>query len=418
MSRIEQLDAFLGEIDSRSRDRLAGYLETVNSPTPEYPGPIFVMPRSEELDHLLCQLAARADWRCATSVLAALERLHSDKLPPPIAATGSWPRELARTVHLLDGLEDRLSGYVATYLKMMVAEGPPHPTPGRRAEDRAAAPAVQTDAPSPATQEQHDLQELVQRLRHEVAVLRRGAVVDPGSGLLNRSFFLRRLAEEASRAGREQAPFSVVLCDCIDAANGKKDEGIAAGAQVIASGLRGYDLCCHTAPAELAVLLPGASTAGCASIVSRIRQRVAGSWPDRPLYCGTATWQADGHSTGELLRHAIDRCIQDYRRQKDGVVAMDDVPASMVEEPPPDPGTATTIWLQGINQPVQVQAVPSPGGLRMRLPLTFLRTGSAVRFDRGDGILDYGTLAATVVGGSCESGCPVLQLEVSLPQRR
>jgi hypothetical protein len=211
-----------------------------------------------------------------------------------------------------------------------------------------------------------------------------------------------------SRAGRENGIFSVVLIDCVEEG---LDQVIRASARIISAGLRGYDICCRTAPTEFTILLPGARADACASIVSRIRMQLAETWPGQPIYIGTATYNVDGKSAEQLLKQAHHRRNEDLRRQTEGEIEIGGIPASMVETPPPELSATTIIWFEGIRQPIRVQTVPTDGGLRMRLPLTFLRIGSSIRFDRGNGIASTGTLQETVVGGA-GSAFPVLQLEV------
>jgi diguanylate cyclase (GGDEF)-like protein len=169
-------------------------------------------------------------------------------------------------------------------------------------------------------------------LRTEVDALqvyRSLAYRDPLTGLWNRRYLDERLHHEIERARRHDGRFSILVFDVNDFKAINDERGHAAGdqalvwtADLLEETFRDHDICCRTGGDEFTVILPGATAAGCAVLISRLRQRLVEANRERPwslgMSIGGATWPDDGSTAEELLRTADAAMYEDKQRQKLG----------------------------------------------------------------------------------------------------
>jgi len=140
--------------------------------------------------------------------------------------------------------------------------------------------------------------------------------------------------------------------------------------------------------------------------------------PSVQVCVGTGTWPEDGTNPTGLVTRALQALRQDRRRMHDGQVDIDEVPPSMVERRRRDRSQPARVLFEGFPQQVSVKAVETPEGLRLRMPLRFLRIGSAVQFDLAEGSTT-GVLKNAVLGRtSTADSVPMLYLEVSTASGR
>jgi diguanylate cyclase (GGDEF)-like protein len=119
---------------------------------------------------------------------------------------------------------------------------------------------------------------MAERVSLAQETLRRAAVRDSLTGLLNHREFYRRLTDEIARAEREQSPLSVLMLD-LDNFKGVNDSyGHLRGdtvlrevASVITRSVREEDVVARYAGDEFSVILPGAVEADAVRIAERLR---------------------------------------------------------------------------------------------------------------------------------------------------
>ena len=111
--------------------------------------------------------------------------------------------------------------------------------------------------------------------------LRKLAVTDSLTGLLNRRYFSQRLVEEMARAKRYQTPLSLLIVDLdwlksINDGQGHDagDRAIKAVASTLETTLRATDIAARYAGDEFAALLPQTSAAEALGLASRINTQV------------------------------------------------------------------------------------------------------------------------------------------------
>jgi diguanylate cyclase (GGDEF)-like protein len=167
-------------------------------------------------------------------------------------------------------------------------------------------------------------------LRRELAELetyRTLAYRDELTGLWNRRYFDERLAEEVSRARRDQVRLSVMVADVNDLKVVNDTLGHAAGDRLIRwvatflkETLRAHDVCCRIGGDEFAVILPGVDAAVCGALIVRLRASLAEASErrDQPVTVslGAATYPGDATGPRGLLAQADEAMYRDKRSQK------------------------------------------------------------------------------------------------------
>jgi diguanylate cyclase (GGDEF)-like protein/PAS domain S-box-containing protein len=137
------------------------------------------------------------------------------------------------------------------------------------------------------------------RLREE---LRRAALIDPMTGLLNRRGFVEMAAREVARARRDRANLAVIMFDLdhfkrINDTRGHAvgDRVLATVARIVRQNLRGMDVGTRWGGEEMLVLLPGTDAAGARVVAERTRSTVAAllepGLPSVTISGGIATWE-------------------------------------------------------------------------------------------------------------------------------
>jgi diguanylate cyclase (GGDEF)-like protein len=177
---------------------------------------------------------------------------------------------------------------------------------------------------------------------------RRGAIIDPLTGLLNRNALAQRFAEleqqaRLQRAAMEQIGFLVGDLDHFKRVN--DEHGHAAGdavlrraAYAMRNGLRAFDLVYRIGGEEFVVVLPGAGTGKSVEIAERLRAAVAESGPPGipvTISFGVASGRGDGLSFSALYERA-DRALYEAKAAGRNRVVV----AASVGEPARDEGSA------------------------------------------------------------------------------
>ena len=132
----------------------------------------------------------------------------------------------------------------------------------------------------------HAIRDISERKRHEQA-LERQATQDGLTGLLNRSAFRRRLAEEAARADRDGLPLSLALLDLdhfkrINDAHGHPagDRALIEVADRLRAVSRPQDHLARVGGEEFAWLVPAGTGADAMGAAERARAAIAGTQLD------------------------------------------------------------------------------------------------------------------------------------------
>jgi diguanylate cyclase (GGDEF)-like protein len=151
--------------------------------------------------------------------------------------------------------------------------------------------------------------------------LRRLAVTDPLTGLLNRRYFADRLRHELERAKRYGTPLALLVVDldwlkAINDGQGHHagDRAIKAVATTLTRGLRATDVAARYAGDEFAALLPQTTAREAVGLARRIGSQVSqiGEGPGgAPLSVsiGVADLQGAGSATAEDLFMAADEAL-------------------------------------------------------------------------------------------------------------
>jgi diguanylate cyclase (GGDEF)-like protein len=176
--------------------------------------------------------------------------------------------------------------------------------------------------------------ELIQEnaeLRRKLAELegyRTLAHKDQLTGLWNRRYFDERIAEEVDRARRNpNRQLSLMMIDVNDLkqvndtrGHGEGDSALRWAAGFLRGHVRAHDICCRTGGDEFAVILPDVGVEGCEILTRRLQERVASEGGAARfsigLSVGTATFRADAHTVGDLVRVADQAMYRDKYRQK------------------------------------------------------------------------------------------------------
>jgi diguanylate cyclase (GGDEF)-like protein len=124
------------------------------------------------------------------------------------------------------------------------------------------------------------------RVQHLVKMLAQKAQVDGLTGLWNRTYFDRRLAQEVSESIRHRRPLTLVMCD-VDGFKKLNDErGHPFGdmvlerlAKILQSG-RGSDIPCRYGGEEFGIILPNTSGSEALEVADRYRRSIElETWP-------------------------------------------------------------------------------------------------------------------------------------------
>ena len=124
------------------------------------------------------------------------------------------------------------------------------------------------------------------RVQHLVKMLAQKAQVDGLTGLWNRTYFDRRLAQEVSESIRHRRPLTLVMCD-VDGFKKLNDErGHPFGdmvlerlAKILQSG-RGSDIPCRYGGEEFGIILPNTSGSEALEVADRYRRAIEQeTWP-------------------------------------------------------------------------------------------------------------------------------------------
>lgn len=177
--------------------------------------------------------------------------------------------------------------------------------------------------------------------------LRRLAVTDPLTGLLNRRYFAERLRHELERAKRYRTPLSLLVIDLdwLKAINdglghNAGDRAIKAVATTLSKGLRATDVAARYAGDEFAALLPQTSAHEALGLARRVGTQVStiDYGPDgAPLSVsiGVADLEGASAATAEDLFMAADEALYAAKAAgRNNVVVAKQESVSLFEEKP------------------------------------------------------------------------------------
>jgi len=373
----EQRRFDLGDPKDRTLWLLTGYLKT----RVDAGAVVFSLPRSPEVDGLLVawsrgeavleDLALPLEWHLTHTAVSAEDT--------------SRVEEAAWCVHLIEEIEARIAAYIDALFDEP-QDGEDHD------EDQ---PSEQPAVPHLL----YRIEQLEQALQQE----RRRAV----DGRM--VAFANRLRQEIGRATRGLGGFSVLVLELDPTESGRVS--VEEVGKTLQSTLRDYDHCCQMGHRRFVLVCPGADEEACGFIVPRIRSRLLAEHLN--VYIGTGTWDRHSSASG-LLRRAEEQMERDRRRQCEGEVELDSVPAALVEDRR-DLGRPTPVHFEGHETQLQLQAFRHNRGVRLRLPLHFLRLGTLVELAPNSLGREVGRLTTVAIGGGgVEGKVPVLDLEVSM----
>jgi hypothetical protein len=350
--------------------RLAQYLAT----SPD--GAEFVVPRDSDLDQLLCRWAFYGQ-EVSKAMREAMRGL--DGAPKP--RRRSWEEAAASRVHALEGLRERLNAYLhvlwdAGCVPPVTAAEDTVPTRVRPNPGRApqTTPRVNVGARLDrliSTLGGRETLSTSVELDLEAGALLAEPIPELSRRVRHPSVLEERLAEEISRATRQELELSLVTVSLLD----PEADGVG---QLLGRSLRDYDVLSRGGDGQYRILLPGAGSDDCAVVVARLREKL-----EVAVAVGTATFPEDGTTARQLMAAAQRAHARDVARQVDGTVEMDRVPASMVES---ISGSfsgerSATVWFSGLPRRMVVQVLMTMDGVRLKLPLSFLRKGQRFRLD-------------------------------------
>lgn len=162
------------------------------------------------------------------------------------------------------------------------------------------------------------------RVRELQELLAARAMIDGLTGLYNRAYFDRRLAEEAARSGRHGTPLALVMVD-VDRFKSVNDHfGHPGGDRVLRevstllrATARVTDIACRYGGEEFALIAPGSTAAEAAVLAERLRTAVPTTLlPDRRPVTASFGVAALGGGTAEELVSAADGAL--YRAKCNG----------------------------------------------------------------------------------------------------
>jgi GGDEF domain-containing protein len=416
----------------RALQMLQNYLDTTVGLRP-----MFVLPRSETVDRLLCRWAFWGE-EVSNALYAAMLDLHQNPADPQRNGRADhWALAAAARVHAQQGLGARLNAYMQLVWEtsqLPTTTGDDSTVPAHVAPGARVRPRIDTSA---------RLQSLVRswspgRAGLELdtgAALQLDAAgpllsdVEPAKGLpyrqiRGRTYFEERLGAELRRADRDRVPLSVVVLEVLDVVEHERSAPIRGHdaeeairhqvRELVGGSLRAYDLLSQDPEGNLLLLLPGASAWACAAVVARVRQKLA---PEDGacvrIAVGTATHPDDGSDPRALRERAAWAWELDRLRQLNGRLEMDSVPPWMVEriarqEP------ETTIWFQDLSPRMPVQVLRTAEGVRLKLALSFLRRGGPFRLDLERAGPHSGRVRGALLSKyRSADDCPVVYLDIS-----
>ena len=179
---------------------------------------------------------------------------------------------------------------------------------------------------------------LVQERRQVEKDLRRLAVSDSLTGLVNHRQFILALEEEIHRSQRTTRPFAVVLFDLDDLKGINDRHGHLAGsralcrfADILRGSCRSIDIAARFGGDEFGMLLVETDGASGRGVAQRVCEQLAAETEVPPLSAsaGVAAYPGDGESV-ETLLHAADRGLYgmkgDKRRGQSSLLPAQEVP--------------------------------------------------------------------------------------------
>ncbi len=167
------------------------------------------------------------------------------------------------------------------------------------------------------------------RVQHLLKMLAQKAQVDGLTGLWNRTYFDRRLAQEASEAIRHRRPLSLAMCDLdgfkrLNDQHGHPfgDHVLEVFAKILQTG-RVSDVACRYGGEEFGILLPNTSIAEAHDVGERYRRALEATvWPGLDGFSITVSVgvadlaSLDGNESAEELLAAADAAL--YRAKSAG----------------------------------------------------------------------------------------------------
>lgn len=237
--------------------------------------------------------------------------------------------------------------------------------------------------------------------------------------------FEERLKAELNRAGRFHRSISLVMIQVLELVEGDRclpvsDQGpfleslLEQVEQPIRHGLRAYDILGRT-ESSLLMILPDTDADACAAVVARLRQHLESidDGDSRVCICvGASSCPDEGTDRETLMACARTAIARDRQRLLDGTVEIDKVPVSMVERLP-DREEETAIWFSEFPRRMMVQVLQTLEGVRLKMPLSFLRRGRVFRLDAKHGPYAGVVKEALVSRYRSADDAPVVYLDVT-----
>jgi len=170
-------------------------------------------------------------------------------------------------------------------------------------------------------------------------------MTDQLTGMLNRRYLDRRLADEAKRAQRGGTELSAILLDLdyfkpVNDRYGhlEGDRMLQAVARTISQSVRDIDVVTRFGGEEFAIILPGAGARDCYTVAERVRVAVEkmqhvtadGEAVQVTISCGTASLRDNVHTPAQLIAAADQRLLEAKRSGRNRTVA-EASPAAPVE---------------------------------------------------------------------------------------
>ena len=161
-------------------------------------------------------------------------------------------------------------------------------------------------------------------------------MTDQLTGVLNRRYLDRRLADEAKRAQRTGSELSAIILDLdyfksINDRYGhpEGDRMLQAVARTVSQSVRDIDVVTRFGGEEFAIILPGANARDAYTVAERVRQavermdyRTADDGPVRiTISCGTASLRDKVHTPAQLVAAADQRLLEAKRTGRNRTVA-------------------------------------------------------------------------------------------------